>query len=57
MVHESELGHRYTKLGVTVWKDRAGFWWWRPREETESRQTLSKYEAIDAPESWIRQRR
>lgn len=48
---------RYSKLDVTVWKDRAGFWWWRPREETEPRQTLSKHEAIDAAESWIRQRR
>jgi len=48
---------RYSKLGVTVWKDRGGFWWWRSREETEPHQTLSKYEAIDAAESWIRQRR
>jgi hypothetical protein len=43
--------NRYSKLGVTVWNDRAGFWWWRPREETEPGQTSSKYEAIDAAES------
>jgi hypothetical protein len=48
---------RYTRLGVTVWKDRGDFWWWKPREETEARQTLSKQDAIDAAENWIGEHR
>src|SRR5262249_35837647 len=45
---------RYSKRGlVSVWKDRAGSWWWEPRDGSVREQSLSKYEAIDAAERWL----
>ena len=46
---------RYSKSGlVTVWKDRGAFWWWGTTDGITKQQMLSKQEAIESAEDWLK---
>jgi hypothetical protein len=47
---------RYSKQGVTIWKDRSDNWYWKSAEDSEVHQTMAKHEAIDAAERFINTR-
>jgi hypothetical protein len=44
---------RYSKRGVTIWKERGDFWYWQPPGGSERRESLSKFDAIQAAEQWL----
>jgi hypothetical protein len=44
---------RYSRRGVTIWKERGDFWYWQPPGGSERRESLSKFDAIQAAEQWL----
>ena len=44
---------RYSKRGVTIWKERGDFWYWQPPGGSERRESLSKFDAIQEAEQWL----
>jgi hypothetical protein len=44
---------RYSRRGVTIWKERGDFWYWQPPGGPERRESLSKFDAIQAAEQWL----
>jgi hypothetical protein len=47
--------NRYSKRGVTIWKERGDFWYWQPPGGSERRESFSKSDAINAAEEWLKQ--
>ena len=45
---------RYSKQGVTIWKERGDFWYWQPSDGSERRESFSKFDAISAAEQWLK---
>ena len=45
---------RYSKQGVTIWKERGDFWYWQPPDGSEKRESFSKFDAIEAAEQWLK---
>lgn len=46
---------RYSKQGVTIWKERGDFWYWQPPDGSEKRESFSKFDAIEAAERWLKE--